>query len=54
VEAVDFKNYSGGDYTLAANSPYKSAATDGTDIGANLSAATIPVQPNPPSDVVVR
>ena len=34
VAAVDFVNYAGGNYALAANSPYNNAATDGTDIGA--------------------
>ena len=34
VAAVDFVNYAGGNYALAANSPYKNAGTDGTDIGA--------------------
>lgn len=56
LAAVHFVNYAGGDYTLNADSPYKSAATDGTDIGANMS--TVPAlpanYPNPPSDVTVR
>ena len=34
VAAVDFVNYAGGNYALAANSPYNNAGTDGTDIGA--------------------
>jgi hypothetical protein len=34
VAAVDFVNYAGGNYALAANSPYDNAGTDGTDIGA--------------------
>jgi hypothetical protein len=34
VAAVDFVSYAGGNYALAANSPYKNAGTDGTDIGA--------------------
>ena len=33
--AVRFVNYVGGDYALAAGSPYKNAGTDGTDIGAS-------------------
>jgi Carbohydrate binding module (family 6) len=38
-----FANYAGGDYRLASGSPYKSAGTDGKDVGADfdaLSAAT--------------
>jgi hypothetical protein len=35
VAAVRFVNYAAGNYALAANSPYKHAGTDGTDIGAN-------------------
>ncbi len=33
VAAVDFVNYAGGNYALAANSPYKDAGTDGMAIG---------------------
>jgi hypothetical protein len=33
--AVYFVNYAGGNYALAANSPYKNAGTDGANIGAN-------------------
>src|SRR5580700_2130691 len=51
VAAVRFANHAGGNYALAPDSPYKSAATDGTDIGANL--ATTPL-PNPPANVVVK
>jgi len=40
-----FTNYSGGDYALAAGSPYKAAGTDGADIGANLSDASLPTPP---------
>jgi hypothetical protein len=56
VAAVHFMNYVGADYTLAADSPYKSAATDGKAIGADLSGvpAANGVGPNPPSNVVVR
>jgi hypothetical protein len=32
--AVRFVNYAGGNYTLAAGSPYNNAGTDGADIGA--------------------
>src|SRR5437879_8148733 len=35
---VGFVNYPGGDYHLAASSPYKNQATDGTDPGANIDA----------------
>jgi hypothetical protein len=34
ITAVDFVNYSGGNYALAASSPYINAGTDGADIGA--------------------
>jgi hypothetical protein len=34
VAAVDFVNYAGGNYALAAASPYNNAGTDGLDIGA--------------------
>jgi hypothetical protein len=37
VAAVRFANYSGGNYTLAASSPYNNAGTDGLDIGATVS-----------------
>src|SRR5206468_5216851 len=30
-----FVNYAGGNYRLLSTSPYKNAATDGTDLGAN-------------------
>jgi hypothetical protein len=52
VDAVHFANYSGGDYTLAAGSPYKGAGTDGADIGANLSAVS--VLPTPPANFSVK
>ncbi len=32
----EFVNYGGGDFNLKSNSPYKGAATDGKDIGANI------------------
>jgi hypothetical protein len=35
---VNFKNGEGGDYQLRDSSPYKGAATDGTDPGANVDA----------------
>jgi hypothetical protein len=34
--AVGFLNHAAGDYRLAPGSPYKNAATDGTDVGANI------------------
>src|SRR5437588_11795509 len=57
---VGFVNYAGGDYRLAASSPYKNAGTDGKDVGADidainaatanvLSGATSPVPPPPPA-----
>lgn len=41
VNAVQFVNYNGGnggDYQLLASSPYKNAATDGKDVGADVNA----------------
>jgi len=38
VAAVGFVNAAGGDYRLAASSPYKGQATDGTDPGADIAA----------------
>jgi hypothetical protein len=52
LSAVQFTNYAGGDYTLAAGSPYKAAGTDGADIGANLSAVS--VLPTPPVNFSVK
>jgi len=53
---VRFVSYAGGNFTLAADSPYKSAGTDGKDIGADVSAvpSARAISPNPPSNVVVR
>ena len=56
---VGFVNYAGGDYRLAASSPYKNAGTDGKDVGADIdpinaatanviSGATSPAVPPPP------
>jgi len=36
--AVGFVNFAGGDYTLASGSPFRNAATDGKDLGANIAA----------------
>src|SRR5881296_936851 len=38
LAAVGFVDFAGHNYRLAASSPYKNAATDGTDIGANIDA----------------
>jgi hypothetical protein len=37
-DQVGFVNLAGGDYHLSSSSPYKGAATDGTDVGANVDA----------------
>jgi hypothetical protein len=62
IDQVGFVNYAGGDYRLAANSPYKNAGTDSKDLGANLPGAattlsivlppptTTPDPPTPPSN----
>lgn len=36
--AVGFTNYAGGDYSLTVGSAYHNAASDGTDVGANIAA----------------
>lgn len=36
--AVGFLNFAGGDYTLTSGSPFRNAATDGKDVGANIAA----------------
>jgi hypothetical protein len=56
VTAVRFANYAGGNYSLAADSPYKNAGTDGADIGATGAAAKSVnvIVPNPPSNVLVK
>jgi len=54
VAAVRFANQAGGNYTLAADSPYKNAGTDGKDIGANGAPVTKAMLPNPPTNVVVK
>jgi hypothetical protein len=38
LSGVGFMNMSGGDYRLATSSPYRSAGTDGKDLGADLEA----------------
>ncbi|HEY2987978.1 MAG TPA: carbohydrate-binding protein, partial [Candidatus Binatia bacterium] len=64
LSSVGFVNLGGGDYRLAASSPYNNAATDGTDVGADLdsllavTASVVngitttnpPAPPPPPSD----
>jgi Right handed beta helix region len=53
IAAVKFVNYAAGEYALAAGSPYKSAGTDGADIGADIVAGA-PVLPNAPANLVVK
>src|SRR6185436_5273479 len=38
IDAVGFVNASSGDYRLAPTSPYRGAASDGTDVGVNVDA----------------
>ena len=40
VWQAGFVNYSGGDYHLLSSSPYKGAATDGSDLGADIDLVT--------------
>jgi hypothetical protein len=54
VADVRFANYAGGNFVLAAASPYKNAGTDGADIGASGAPATNAIVPNPPANVVVK
>jgi hypothetical protein len=54
VAEVRFANYAGGNFVLAAASPYKNAGTDGADIGASGPPATNAIVPNPPANVVVK
>jgi hypothetical protein len=56
VGQVRFTNFNNAKFALAADSPYKSAATDGKDIGADISRAPAAsaVVPNPPENVVVK
>jgi hypothetical protein len=54
VAEVRFANYAGGNFSLAAASPYKNAGTDGADIGARGAPATNAVVPNPPANLVVK
>ena len=54
VAGVRFANYAGGQYTLAVDSPYRNAGTDGTDIGANGAPPTNAILPNPPTNVAVQ
>jgi len=46
ISVVQFRNVSGGDYSLIPGSPYAAAATDGTAIGANQSSidALVPLR----------
>lgn len=56
VGDVQFVNYTGGDYSLAATSPYKNAGSDGKDIGATLPATGVAsiVLPDAPNDFSVK
>jgi len=61
ASTVQFLNYAAGDYRLAASSPYRNAATDGLDVGANVNViAAPPVNsptsgvPQPPSSLTVN
>jgi hypothetical protein len=54
VAEVRFANYAGGNFSLAPESPYKNAGTDGADIGASGAPATNAIVPNPPANVVVK
>jgi len=38
VQFADYNNGNGGDYHLLPSSPYKNAAADGADVGADIDA----------------
>jgi hypothetical protein len=38
IQFVNFNGGNGGDYHLLSSSPYKNAASDGKDVGADVSA----------------
>lgn len=40
MDSVGFVDYTGGDYALSSTSPYKGAATDGRDVGADVAGLT--------------
>jgi len=42
LDKVGFVDLAGGNYRLAASSPYKKAGTDGRDIGADIDALPAP------------
>jgi hypothetical protein len=54
VAGVHFVNYAGGNYALDTSSPYKSAGTDGADIGATGAPAVGSIVPSPPGNVAVK
>jgi hypothetical protein len=58
-DAVKFADYGNGDYRLSADSPFKSAGTDGKDLGADynvigqaLGGAIVMTVPMPPTSVI--
>lgn len=53
IADVKFVNYASADYSLATSSPYKSAGTDGQDIGAELPLSGA-VLPSAPGNVAVK
>jgi len=61
VGIVKFVNYSGGNYRLASDSPYKNAGTDGKDLGADIDAIEAAIEggagggvPQPPSNLRIQ
>jgi hypothetical protein len=53
IADIQFENYATADYSLATTSPYKKAATDGQDIGAELPLAGT-ILPSAPVNVSVK
>ncbi|HKP87841.1 MAG TPA: PKD domain-containing protein [Blastocatellia bacterium] len=50
MSGVGFVDYAGGNYRLAATSPYKNAGTDGFDLGADIDAIEVALGLQPPSN----
>ena len=53
ISDVSFSDYTQGNFSLAASSPYKNAGTDGDDIGADM-PLTDAIVPGPPVSVAVN
>ncbi len=52
--AIQFVNYAGANYRLSASSPLHNAASDGTDVGANISAIDAAISGGLPAPTNLR